>query len=159
MQIEFACLTTTAFPFPHAVLIDECSCSVWDPRHNIYFNSVLPCSCYHIWQNQDIKQMFTYSKWQLCPYVESFPIYIYIYCTGWKFSPIFQSPRATVLLLFLLSSSFCEFPHSEPFPTLSMDEVTRLSEDGLSLPSLDRGEGRVNEDFHESSEIELRVWE
>ena len=63
------------------------------------------------------------------------------------------------LLLFLLSSPFCEFPCSEPFPTSSMGEVIRLSEEGLSLPSLDLGEERVNEDSYESSEIELRVWE
>ena len=49
------------------------------------------------------------------------------------------------LLLFLLSSSFHQFPCSEPFPTLSMGGVTRLSQEGLSLPSLDLGEERVNE--------------
>ena len=27
MRMGFACLTTTAFPFPHAVLIDELNCS------------------------------------------------------------------------------------------------------------------------------------
>ena len=37
--------------------------------------------------------------------------------------------------------------------------VTRLSEESLSLPSLDLGEERVNENSHESSEIELRVSE
>ena len=40
-----------------------------------------------------------------------------------------------------------------------MGEVTRLSEEGLSLPSLDLGEERVNENSRESSEIELRVCE
>ena len=63
------------------------------------------------------------------------------------------------LLLFLLSSSLHEFPHLEPFPTSSIEEATRLSEEGLSFLSLDLGEERVIEDSHESSEIELRVWE
>ena len=68
-------------------------------------------------------------------------------------------PSHPALLLFLLSSSFHAFPHSEPFPTSLVGEVTRLSEEGLSLPSLDLGERRVNENSCESSEIELRVWE
>ena len=37
--------------------------------------------------------------------------------------------------------------------------MIRLSEEGLSLPSLDLGEERVNENSRESSEFELRVWE
>ena len=68
-------------------------------------------------------------------------------------------PSHPALLLFLLSSSFHEFPHSEPFPTSSLGEVTRLSEEGLSFPSLDLEEERVNESPYDSSEIELRVWE
>ena len=60
-------------------------------------------------------------------------------------------------LLSDLSSSLHEFPHSEPFPTSSMGEVTRLSEEGLRLPSLDLGEERIIEDSHESSENELKV--
>ena len=63
------------------------------------------------------------------------------------------------LLLFLLCSSFHAFPHSESFPPSLVGEVTRLSEEGLSLPSLDLGEERVNENSCESSEIKLRVWE
>ena len=68
-------------------------------------------------------------------------------------------PSRPALLLFLLSSSFHAFPCSEPFPTLLVGEITRLSEEGLSLPSLDLGEERVNENSRESSEIGLRVWE
>ena len=37
--------------------------------------------------------------------------------------------------------------------------MIRLSEEGLSLPSLDLGEERVNENSRESSEFELRLWE
>ena len=53
------------------------------------------------------------------------------------------------------------FMHSlpGPFPTLSVGEVTRSSVESLSLPSLDLGEERVNENSRESSEIGLRVWE
>jgi len=40
-----------------------------------------------------------------------------------------------------------------------MGEVTRLSEEGFSFPSLDLGEEEVTENSRESSEIELRVLE
>ena len=60
---------------------------------------------------------------------------------------------------FLLSPFLFFTQISEPLPTSSMGEVTRLSEEGLSFLSLDLGEERVIEDSHESSEIELRVWE
>ncbi len=62
-------------------------------------------------------------------------------------------------LLYLLSSLLHEIPHSEPFPSSSMGEVTRLSEEGFSFPSLDLGEEEVTENSRESSEIELRVLE
>ena len=64
-------------------------------------------------------------------------------------------PSCPALLLFLLSSSFHAFPCSEPFPISLVGEVTRLSEEGLSLLSLDLGEERVNKNSHEDSEIEL----
>ena len=68
-------------------------------------------------------------------------------------------PILPSILLPLLSSSLHEFPCSEPFPTSSMGEVTWLSEEDLSFPSLDLGEERVIDDSCESSKIELRVWE
>ena len=65
------------------------------------------------------------------------------------------SPSTFTLPSFLFLSCI---PLFRAFPTSLVGEVTRLSEEGLSLLSLDLGEERVNENSHESSEIELRVW-